>query len=242
MKNNSEISPQRYARTGGIAYLVIIVAGFLGEMFIRNKIIVPGDAAATAGNLITSPLLWRIGVAGDIVMHICDIIVMLVLYLLLKPVNKYLALSALLFNLIQTAVLVANKLNLLIPLFLLVDGGSYLKAFEPQQLQALAYLSIRAHGYGFGIGLIFFGCVCLINGYLIFKSAYFPKVIGIMMQIAGLCYLINSFALILAPHLTDILFPVILLPSLIAELTLCLWLIIKGVNLAKWKEKITAVS
>ncbi len=159
MENSLLRSPQKFARIGGIAYLVIIVAGFLGEMFIRNKIIVPGDAEATAGRLIATPLLWRIGIAGDIVMHICDIIVMLVLYLLLKPVNKYLALAALLFNLIQTAVLVANKLNLMIPLFLLVDGGAYLNAFGSRQLQALAYLSIRAHSHGFGIGLIFFGCV-----------------------------------------------------------------------------------
>ena len=241
VNSSSGISPQKYARTGGIAYLIIIVAGFIGEMFIRNKIIVPGDAAATAGNLVASSLLWRIGIAGDIIMHVCDIIVMLVLYVLLKPVNKHLALAALLFNLVQTAVLVANKMNLLMPWFLLGDAD-YLKAFEPQQLQALARLSIKAHGYGFGIGLIFFGCVLLVNGYLIIKSGYFPKAIGILIQVAGICYLINSFALILAPSLTDILFPAILLPPLIGELTLCLWLIIKGVNLPKWQEKVISPS
>ena len=126
------------------------------------------------------------------------------------------------------------------PWFLLGDAN-YLKAFEPQQLQALAYLSIKSHGYGFGIGLIFFGCVLLVNGYLIIRSGYFPKAIGVMIQIAGICYLINSFALILAPSLTDILFPAILLPPFIGELSLCLWLIIKGVNLPKWQEKVNAV-
>ena len=232
----AEISPGAYARIGGIAYLIIIVAGLLGEMFVRNAMIVSGDPAATAGNIIASPLLWRLGIAGDLIMHVCDAIVMLVLYVLLRTVNRNLALLALIFNLIQTAVLVANKMNLLMPLFLLGDAN-YLKAFDPKQLQALAYLSVKAHGYGFGIGLIFFGFVCLVNGYLIFKSGFFPKVIGVLMQIAGLSYLINSFALILAPSLENAIFPAILIPPFIGELSLCLWLIIKGVNSTRWKQK-----
>ena len=232
----AEISPGAYARIGGIAYLIIIVAGLLGEMFVRNAMIVSGDPAATAGNIIASPLLWRLGIAGDLIMHVCDAIVMLVLYVLLRTVNRNLALLALIFNLIQTAVLVANKMNLLMPLFLLGDAN-YLKEFDPKQLQALAYLSVKAHGYGFGIGLIFFGFVCLVNGYLIFKSGFFTKVIGVLMQIAGLSYLINSFELILAPSLDNPIFPAILIPPFIGELSLCLWLIIKGVNSTRWKQK-----
>ena len=236
----TETSPQLYARIGGLAYLFIIVAGFIGEMFIRNKLIVSGDAAATANNIAASPLLWRIGIAGDLTMHVCDGIVALVYYTLLKPVNKNLALLAVLFGLTQTAVLVANKMNLLMPLFLL-ENADYLKAFNAQQLQALAYLSIKAHGYGFGVGLIFFGVECLIDGYLIFKSAYLPKVLGVMIQVAGVCYLINSFALILSPSLSNLLFPLILVPPFFGELSMCLWLLIKGVNLAKWKERVTGI-
>ena len=142
---------------------------------------------------------------------------------------------ALLFNLVQTSVLVANKLNLLMPLFLLGDA-EYLKSIDPHQLQAMAYLAIKSHGYGFGLGLIFFGCECLILGYLIFKSGYFPKAIGVLMQLAGICYLINSFSLILAPKFADSIFPFILLPPFIGELSLCLWLLIKGVNMEEWKK------
>jgi hypothetical protein len=236
-----DTSPQVYARIGGIAYLIIIIAGLLGEMFVRNAMIVSGDAAATANHIVASPRLWRMGIAGDLIMHVCDAIVMLVLYVLLRTVNRNLALLALLFNLIQTAVLVANKMNLLMPLFLLGDAD-YLKAFDPKQLQALAYLSVKAHGYGFGVGLIFFGFVCLVNGYLIFKSGFLPKVIGVLMQIAGLSYLINSFALILAPSFANKIFPAILFPSFIGELSLCLWLIIKGVNTVQWKQRVTQVS
>ena len=229
----TEASPQVYARVGGLAYLIIIVAGALGEMFIRSKLIVSGDASATTHNIAASPLLWRLGIAGDLVMHVFDLVLALVYYVLFKRVNKNLALLGLLFGMIQTAVLVANKLTLLVPLFLLENAG-YLKAFSPEQLQALTYLPVKAHGYGFGIGLIFFGFECLVEGYLIFKSGFLPKFLGVLIVIAGLCYLLNSFALLLSPALADALFPAVLLPPFIGELSMCLWLLIKGVDLAKW--------
>jgi Domain of unknown function (DUF4386) len=136
--------------------------------------------------------------------------------------------------------LVAYKLKLFEALFLL-GSADYLKAFEPNQLNAMAYVAIKLDGYGFGIGLIFFGFACLVNGYLIFRSGYLPRILGVLMQIAGLCYLTNSFALLLAPTFADRIFPTILFPSFIAELSLCLWLLVKGVNVPKWKEKSNAL-
>ncbi|ULQ51522.1 DUF4386 domain-containing protein [Flavihumibacter fluvii] len=233
-----ETSPQVYARIGGLAYLFIIVAGAFGELFIRNTIVVSGDPSATAHNIAASPLLWRIGIAGDILMHVCDLILAMVYFLLFRRVNKNLAMLSVLFGLIQTAVLVANKLNLLMPTFLL-DNEDYLKAFEPQQLQVLAYISVKAHGYGFGIGLIFFGFNCLIDGYLIFRSGFLPRMLGILIAIAGLCYLTNSFALILAPRLAGILFQILMAPIFIGEFAMCLWLLFKGVNMDKWNEQTT---
>jgi len=224
-----------YARIGGILYLLIIIAGALGEIFIRGKLIVPGDAMSTANNIMASQSLWRIGIAGDLLMHVCDIPLMLIFYVLLRPVNKNLALLAVLFNLIQTAVLVANKLNLLMPTFLL-GNADYLKTFEPDQLAALAYVFVKAHDYGFGIGLIFFGFACLMYGYLLFRSSYFPRTLGILMAIAGLSYLVNSFTLILAPAYAGMIFPVLVL-ALIGELSLCLWLILKGIDLPKWENR-----
>jgi hypothetical protein len=237
MKNlNIEPSPQIYARIGGILYLLIIVAGALGEIFIRGRLIVSGDAVSTANHIMTSQSLWRIGIAGDIMMHVFDIPLMLVFYVLLKPVNKKLALLAVLFNLIQTAVLVANKLNLLMPLFLL-GNADYMKVFEPNQLYALVYLFVKLHDYGFGVGLIFFGFECMVLGYLISRSGYFPKIIGILMQVAGLSYLTNSFVLLLAPPFASVIVPAILLPALIGESSLCLWLILKGVNIQQWNRR-----
>ncbi|CAN5664894.1 DUF4386 domain-containing protein [soil metagenome] len=239
MTNSSAgTSPQLYARTGGLAYLIIIVAGALGELFIRNAIIVPGDAATTARNIAASPLLWRIGIAGDLVMHVCDLILAIVYYTLFKRVNKTLALLSVLFGLIQTAVLVANKLNLMTPLFFL-GHAEYLKAFSAEQLQALASISIEAHEHGFAIGLIFFGFECLIDGYLIFKSGFLPKFLGVFILVAGLCYLLNSFTLILFPSLANSMFSILMAPIFIAELSMCLWLLIKGVNITKWNNLVT---
>lgn len=230
-----ERSPQVYARIGGILYLMIIAAGAFGELFVRGTLIVSGNAAATAGNILASQSLWRAGIAGDILVHIFDIPLMLVLYLILKPVNRNLALLAVLFNLIQTAVLVANKLNLLMPLFLL-GNADYLSSFAPNQLHALTQVFVRVHGYGFGIGLIFFGFACLVYGVLIFKSGYLPRILGVFMVIAGLSYLTNSFALLLAPTIASMIVPAILVPAFIGELSLALWLLTKGVNIEKWER------
>jgi hypothetical protein len=233
---SSGISPRGYARLGGVLYLIIIIAGMHGELFVRGALVVSRDAAATGQNIIASSTLWRVGVAGDLLMHLCDVPLMLIFFILLRPVSKPLALLAMLFNLVQTCVLVANKLNLLLPLFLLGDA-QYLTAFTLEQRQALAYVSLRVHDHGFGIGLIFFGMTTIILGTLIFRSGYLPKWLGILMQLAGVCYLVNSFALILYPPLAARLFPVILLPPFIAELSMALWLLVKGVDAAKWEEQ-----
>lgn len=234
-------SPSAYARIGGVLYLVIICLGFFGEAYVRNVIVVPGNPAATAANLAANSSLWRFGIVGDVIEHICDVGLLWIYYLLLRPVNRNLVVLAVFFDLIQLSVYIASKLYLMAPLFLLGDAA-YLKAFPTEQLQALAYLSIKTHELGFGLGLIFFGFECVIVGYLIFKSTFLPKSLGVLLQIAGVCYLVNSFAMMISPRLQDVLFPAILLPSLIGELALCLWLILKGVDEQKWNKKALTLS
>jgi len=220
----AHLPPAWQLRLAGLLYLVLIVLGGVDEMAIRGALVVSGDAAATARNIMASEGLWRAGIAGDLLMHVLDLPVIVVLYLLLRPVHAGMALFATLINLVQTAVLAANKLNLLLPLFLLGEGA-YLKAFPPEQLQALAYLAIKLHGYGFGIGLIFFGVACVARGWLIVQSRYVPKLLGILMGLAGASYLVNSFALLLAPAVADKLFPFIMLPPLVGETAFALWLL-----------------
>jgi hypothetical protein len=234
---SAERSPQVVARIGGVLYLIIIGAGILVEAAVRDKLIVSGDAAATAGNIMPSQLLWRVSIAGELMAQVCTVALALVFYVLLRPISRNLALLAVFFNLVSIAVQVANCLNLFAALFLL-GSADYLKAFEPNQLHALSYLSLKSQGYGFGISLVFFGCECLVLGYLIFRSGYLPKILGVLMQIAGLCYLVNSFALFVSPAFENLIFPAVLVPSFIAESSFCLWLIVKGVNVAKWEERI----
>jgi len=233
--HSNGIYVNKLARIGGIFYLLIIIAGICSELLARKGIIVPGDAAATLDRLVASQSLWRIGIALDLLMHVCDIPLMVILYILLRPVNKDLALMELFFKLAQTAILVATKLNLFTPLYFTGDAH-YLSAFTIEQRQALSYISIISDEHGFSVGLIFFGFGSLILGYLVYKSGYLPRFIGILMAIAGMCYIINSFVLILLPGISAKLFPAILLPSFMAELILCFRLLFKGVDIKKWQD------
>jgi hypothetical protein len=231
-----ERSPKVYARIGGILYLVIIVAGLSGELFLRGPLIVAADAAATAANITAHTGAWRASIAGDLVMHLCDVGVMLVFFLLLRPVSRSLALAAIMFNLISTAVAVASELTLTAPLFLL-GGAPYLAAFTAGQREALSYIALRLFDYGFGFCLIFFGLEIVVVGYLIIRSGYLPPLLGMLMQLAGVCYLVNSFALVLTPAFASSLFPVIMLPPFVAELSTALWLLIKGVDMPAWIQR-----
>ena len=235
---SSQLSPQRYARFGGALYLAIIAAGLFAEVFVRDRLIV-ADATATANNITAHALLFRIGIAADLSTYVFAIPLTVILYALLKPVDSNLALLMLFFNLVQDAIGGLNALNGYRPLQLL-GGATYLDVFTPGQLHAMALLSLKAHSVGFGIALVFFGFSCLVLGYLVFRSGFLPKALGVLMAIAGACYLVNSYALILSPGLASILFPTILMPALVGELSLALWLTVKGVNVPKWNEKASA--
>ena len=231
------ISPQVYARIAGVLYLINIACGLFGEIYVRGHLVVAGDAITTAHRIMGSEFLFRGGIAGDLIMHITDVPMTVIFYVLLRPVSRDLSLLAALFGMLQTAILCANKMNL-VTVLLLLGGSNYLKAFDPNQLQALASLLLALHEYGFGIGLIFFGVSCIVTGYLMFRSEYFPRTLGVLQAIAGVCYLINSFAQLLSPSLANKMFPAIVLPAFIGELATCVWLIVKGVNLSKWNERV----
>ena len=183
---------------------MIIILGLFGESYVRGTLVVAGDAAATAQNIQASASLWRLGIFSDLMMQVLDIPIIVLMYLLFQRVSPGLNLTATLFNLIQTAVLVANKLVLLLPLILL-GGATYFSAFSTEQLAAWSYLAVRIYNYGFAAGLIFFGIACVIRSYLIIKSELFPKLIGWLLLLAGLCYLVNSAALLVLPNFAPLL-------------------------------------
>jgi hypothetical protein len=179
-------------------YLLIIGLGLFGEVFVRGSLVTVGDPTVTASSVLGSERIWRLGIATDLVMHVLDVPLIVFFYLLLRPVNPALAFLATAFNIVQTCVLAANKLSLVGVLSLL---ASSLGQSSGEVSRSLALVAVDLHGHGFGIGLIFFGCACLVRGYLIFNSGYVPRALGMLLVLAGASYLINSFALLLSQPL-----------------------------------------
>ncbi len=231
----ADLSLRQAARVAGFLYLIIIIAGIFAEFFVRQSLIVPGDATATADNIMASEGLFRIGIASDLVMIMCDVALALIFYVLLKPVNNSLSLLAAFFRLAQAAILGINLLNLFFVLQLL-SGADYLTVLGADQLHALVLLFLNGHSIGYSIGLVLFGLSLFVLGYLVFKSGYFPRILGVLLIVASLGYLIDSFANVLMPNYETyeaIFALVVFLPAFIGELSMCLWLLVKGVKVQR---------
>ena len=234
-------SIQVYARTGGLLYLLIIIIGLAGETLIRNSVIVPGDAAATAQSMLDNAFLWRMGIVSQLVLLVCAVGLSAIWYVLLRPVHRKLAVAVVCFGLVSLAVESVCALQLEAALDPLTNA-TLAQVASPQQLQAMSYLALISHSKTFAVALIFFGVQCLLVGYLVRKSGYFPAALGVAMQIVGVCYLVNSFAMFAHPPLQNLLFPAILLPAFLGESAMCLWLLAKGVDEAKWNGGLAAVA
>jgi hypothetical protein len=227
----TERDARAVARIGGTLYLLVIVIGALEEVLVRGRIVVPGNAVATAVNVRELEWLWRLGFTGEVVLLVSATFLALILYQLLRPVHRDFALLAVFFNLITLAIEGVAAVSLASALTPLRGAAS---GFTAEQLARLADLAYRDHTAGFSIALVFFGVECVVLGYLIRRSGYMPRWIGTLMQVAGVCYVINSFAWLLSPSLSAILFPGIVLPSLVGELSFSFWLLTKGVRRGEW--------
>jgi hypothetical protein len=229
------VSTQKSARIAGGLYLLVAILAIFVQFYIPAQLIVPGDAGTTANKIIAAEGLFRLGIAGELVVLLAEIILTVILYQLLKPVSQSLSLVAAISRLTMTAIHGVNLLSHFLVL-LLVSGAAYLTVFVPAQLNALVMLFLNAYSYGYTIGIVFFTLHTLILGYLIFKSGYFPKILGILFLIASLGYLVDSFSHVLIPNYKT--GPVYLaLPIAIAEIAFPLWLLIKGVNVGQWKKQ-----
>ena len=230
------MNPQKTARLAGVLYLMITLAAIVAHQYVPSNLIVQGDAAATTNNIRSSEELLRVGAVGsELIILLSEIILSVLLYVLLKPVNKTLALLAAVSRLVMTTIHGINLLNYYFVL-MLVGGSGYLSVFDPEQISGLVMLFLDAHSYGFTIGIAFLTLHVFILGYLIYQSGYFPKLLGVLFFAAGFGYLIDSFALLLSPNYATT--PVFLaIPIAIAELAFPLWLLIKGVNADKWEKR-----
>lgn len=228
-------SPQRAARIAGGLYLVNIVLGVLAIGIIPASLIVPGDAAATLQHIEADELLYRLGLAAHMLILMTNAPLAVILYGLLTPVDRRLAALMVLFLAIGTAVEAATLLDQFTPLALLDGMRSASGAFSTAQVQALANAPLAMRTIGYDINAVFFGCYGITAGYLIFRSTFLPRAIGVLMTVGGSCYLIHSFATFLLPDVATSLVPAILLPSLVGEGALCLWLLVRGVNVRRWQ-------
>jgi hypothetical protein len=223
--------PQTLARTGGILYLFIIVAALFAEVYVRGRLIVHDDSAATAANILRDETLFRVGIAGEMLTCVCDVALSMILFVLLEPVSRSIALLGAFLRVTYTSMYAVTKLFEIAALVIL--GRS-----EIQQSQALAYASLRVHSLGYGASLLFFGFCCLAFGHLIHRSGYLPRILGLLLELAGVGYVVFSLAQMLAPAFAGkYLFPWAMLPGFPAELGLALWLTVKGVHVAKWRQR-----
>jgi hypothetical protein len=224
-------SPQVYARAAGALYLLVIVLGGFAYGYVPGKLLTE-DAATTAHNILAHETLWRIGIMAALVVVVCALAQLLFEYLLLRPVEPRVMLLAVIFNLLSLVIEALASLGHLAALHVL--KGHFLAGFSLAQLQSAAVLAIGLHDATLNIAFLFFGFTCLLYGYLILRSRFLPKFLGVLMGLAGLCYIANAsldFLNILPPG-----FPWLLLPAGVSELSLCLWLLVVGVNVTRWRE------
>lgn len=213
-----------------------MAAGMAAEFLVVDAVIVPGDAVTTAKNILASEPLYRLGFVANLVDYTFYLAVTALLYELLKPVGRTLSLLAAVFSFAGTAVVAATSLYYLAPLFLL-GNAPYLAAFSTDQVQALAFLFHKLRSIGSNIAMVFFGFHLLFIGWLIVRSTFLPQILGVLSAVGAICFLINCLAYFLSPPIAALLFPYILLPGVLAQASLALWLLVMGVNTARWREQ-----
>jgi hypothetical protein len=231
MTAKGKTNPGRTARIAGLLYLVVFVLGVFGELFVRQRLIVPGDGAATASNIMASESLFRLGFVTDLVRQTVLVFLPLVLYKLLKPVDKDIAALMAVFALVSVPIGMLNLLNQLAALLPLSSAG-YLAALDVDQSVAQVMLFLDVHEYG-GFVLQFLGLWLVPLGCLVFKSGFLPRVLGILLIISGVGYLIDSVIFSLFPNF-DV---TISLFTFAGEVFFMLWLLVKGVNVEQWERR-----
>jgi hypothetical protein len=229
MKMNS---PQAIARIAAFVFLIIFCQGMASELFIRPAIVVPGDAAMTVKNIAAPGSLFSLSLLSDLIRQVFLLLLPLILYQLLKPVNKTIAALMVIFALVSVPISMLNELNHFAAL-LLSSSAVYLRAFEPDQMQALVMFFLELRKFGTFIPQVFSLWVLLL-GYLVFKSGFLPRILGILLMLGGLIYTLLAVLFFLSPNLDLMVFGLF---AIIGEVLFYLWLMMKGVNVKEWEKR-----
>jgi len=236
MTTKEEMSPKKTARIAAFLFLLSLPFMFFSFLYVSSNLIVPGDAATTASNIMASEGLFRSGIVSWLIGQMVFMFLPLVLYKLLKAVNKNHALLMVIFLLVSVPIAFINELNQFAAL-LLLSGADYLTVFTADQLQALVMLFLNLHEHGGFIAGIFWGLWLFPLGYLVFKSGFLPRILGVLLIIGCFGYVIDNLTGLLFPSYKAIVSQIVLVPNLISELALALWLLIKGVNVEQWEKR-----
>ena len=233
--NVKKLSPKTFARVIGVLYLTLFFLGPLAFFMGRTSVVVPGDPAATLEKLLASESIFRIGMVAESLIVLIEIVVSAMLYVLLRKVSQSLALAAV-FARFSQAMLQAVNLFTAVPALLILGGASYLSAFNPSQLQALLMLFMETNAFIILVWGILFGFHLLLLGYLVYRSTFWPKLLGALLFIGGIGYLLQSFGHILNPAYDQTLANVVMLLSIPGELAFTLWLLVKGMDVQKFNK------
>lgn len=228
-----EISPQFYARMAGACYLLGALASVFGQMIIPDRLVVSSSAATTAGNILAHESLYRFSAVLAFMSVPFHLVWAILFYRLFKPVNRSIPLLAA-FVMLMGCVMWTLCAFFSLAALNVLKGTSSRSAFGPEQLQTLALVLLRLNVQAYDVGLVFFGLWCLLVGYLIAKSTFLPRTIGVLYALAGIGYLT-----LLWQQLAKYLYPYNLALAGPGEVSLLLWLLVKGVNVPKWKEQAT---
>jgi len=227
----AEASPRRKARIIGVLYLLTMLTGIFAQGFVSNRLVVFGDASTTATNILTHKSLFQLGFTVYLIEMACQIAMTALFYDLLKPAGRSVSLLAAFLGLAGCIIKTFSRVFYIAPLFIL-GGSHFLNVFNPEQLQVLALLFLKVNDQGAAMALAFFGFYALLTGYLIFRSTFLPRILGLVSIIAGLGWLTFFY-----PPLGYRLFPYIAAFGLLGALALIAWLLIFGLNEQRWKEQ-----
>ena len=222
------------ARIAGFFYLLTIATGIFAQGFVSGRLVVEGDAGATAANIVAHQGLWYAGFGVFIVEMACQVVVTALFYHLLKPAGRSVSLTAAFLGLTGCVIKMFARVFFIAPLFVLGDAA-YLRAFGSEQRQALAMLMLKVNDRGAAMALVFFGAYALLTGYLILRSRFLPRVLGALSVVGGVGWL--SF---LYPPLGNRLFGIVAPFAILAALALIVWLLVFGVNEQRWQEQAAA--